>query len=69
MGGMLPGPDSSILRTTGWNGSHETREEALGLILSGDDHDHFWVVESILERIWMLNLKPTSPLRIKCDIS
>ena len=37
MGGMLPGPDSSILRATGWKGSHETKEEALGLILS-DDH-------------------------------
>ena len=65
MGGMLPGPDSSILRTTGWKGSHETREDALGLIRSG--HDHFWVVEILLDWMWTWRWK--DPLRIKCDIS
>ena len=66
MGGMLPGPDSSILSATGWKGSNELREEAFGLILSGKDH--FGVVESILAR--MLNLKPTRPLCMMtmCDI-
>ena len=68
MGGMLPGPVSSILRTTGLKGSQETSEDAVGLILSGDNH--FGIVEKSNLDDWTLSLKPTTrPLCIKCDIS